>query len=65
MLVSDPKVSEKVSSRRIGEAVDTGAGMLVTACATCAQTLRAASQKLDGKPIKVQDLGDILWKALK
>jgi len=65
ILSSDPEVSEGISANRIKEAVDTGSKLLVTACATCAQTLRKAAQGLDGKPIKVMDFNDVLWKALK
>ncbi len=65
ILVSDTALSAQVASRRIAEAVNTGASVLTTACATCAQTLRAASQNVEGKPITVHDINDILWKALK
>jgi glycolate oxidase len=65
ILVSDPDMSSQVSGQRIGEAIDTGADLLVTACATCAQTLRAAAQGVDGKPVTVRDINDVIWKALK
>jgi Fe-S oxidoreductase len=65
ILVSDQKTSEDVAKKRIEEAEATGADMLVTACATCAQTLRKASQHMDHKSVTVRDLNDILWKALK
>jgi glycolate oxidase len=65
ILVSDPDTSESVSKRRIEEAADTGADLLVTACATCVQTLRKASQHMEQRTITVRDLNDVLWKALK
>jgi Fe-S oxidoreductase len=58
-------MSGRIGRERIGEAMDTGTNMLVTACPTCEQVLRKAAQAMEGKPLVVRDLSDLLWQALK
>ncbi len=68
MLVSDLPVSDKIAERRIKEAVATGAELLVTACPTCEQVLSKASARLSEKGekgIKVEEMFDLVWDAVK
>lgn len=68
MLVSDVPVSDRIADKRVKEAVDTGADLLVTACPTCEQVLSKASARMSEKgqgSIKVQEMFDLLWNAVK
>ena len=68
MLVSDVPVSDRIAEKRVKEAVDTGADLLVTACPTCEQVLSKASARMSEKgqgSIKVQEMFDLLWNAVK
>lgn len=68
ILMSDADLSNVIAERRIQQALETGADTLVTACATCVQVLKkgavAVGESGDGT-IKVRDISDLLWKALK
>ena len=68
ILVADTVLSQKMALSRVHEALDTGAEMLVTACATCENTLKQAAtdiKKQGGKVIKVRDISTLVWNALK
>jgi Fe-S oxidoreductase len=68
MLVSSPELVERIAERRIQEAYTTGAKYLITACPTCEQVLKNASQRKASrgeKTIAVVDIRDLLWKTLK
>ena len=65
ILVSDTDLSKDIAAKRIQEALDTGAEMVVTACPTCEMVLKNAAAATEGKPIQVKELNDLLWKALK
>jgi Fe-S oxidoreductase len=68
MLVSDIAVSDRIAEKRVKEAVDTGAELLVTACPTCEQVLNKASARLaerGEKSIKVEEMFNLIWDAVK
>jgi len=68
ILMSDAELSNVIAQRRINQALSTGADTLVTACATCVQVLKkgAATVGESGNgTIKVRDISDLLWRALK
>jgi len=65
ILATDQEMSDTIAQERINEAVATGTNMVVTACPTCEQVLKKAAQSLEGKPLVVRDLSDLLWQALK
>ncbi|MFQ5905798.1 MAG: (Fe-S)-binding protein [bacterium] len=68
MLVSDLPTSDRIAEKRIRQALDTGADLLVTACPTCEQVLSKASARMSEKGeenIKVQEIFELLWNAVK
>lgn len=68
ILTADTSLSQRIAMHRITEAVETGAEMLVTCCATCENTLKQAAAALskEGKPsIKVRDVSQLVFSALK
>ncbi|MGQ9587266.1 MAG: (Fe-S)-binding protein [Thermoplasmata archaeon] len=54
-----PEISQKAATRRVIEAEATGAGLLVTACPFCVQTLSAAARAM-GSPMEVVELSVLL-----
>ncbi len=68
ILTWDAEIADHLSKRRIEEAVATGADMVVTACATCEQTLkkgtRMYAEASGTQPIPVRHLLDLLSKAI-
>jgi len=50
-----PEVSQKAAAKRIREAEETGAEVLITTCPFCVQTLRGAASAV-GSKIKVEEL---------
>ena len=68
MLMSDPDLSDGIALRRIDEALATGAETLVTSCPTCETVLKKAAKAADeaGKGrIRVRNIEDLIWKAIK
>jgi glycolate oxidase len=71
IITSAPDLSGELARARIEQAIDTGAQMLVTVCPTCELTLRQAAQAYrgngngNGKPPRVANLLDLVWKAVK
>lgn len=69
ILTWDEDLSLRMASRRITEAREAGAEMLVTACPTCEQNLKRGAQQeaaqTSSKPLPVRHLFDILIKATK
>jgi heterodisulfide reductase subunit D len=59
-----PEISQAAAKRRVKEAEQTGAGMLVTACPFCVQTLRAAAEAA-GSKVEVLELTILLDKLAK
>ncbi len=54
-----PEISQKAAIRRVREAEETGASVLVTSCPFCMQSLKAAAQNI-GSPIDVVEMSVFL-----
>lgn len=67
ILMSDAELSDKIGKTRIRQASATGAELLVTPCPTCEQVLKkaAAASGEEGNSIKVRNLGELVWQAIK
>ena len=59
---ANPKTASEIAKRRIEEACDTGAQILVTACPFCEQNLSEAASMSERK-ITVRDISEILLEA--
>lgn len=57
-LVADPDVAEIIGTKRIQEAIDTGADTLITACPCCRVQLKR-SRDLSGLKIDIRDLSTL------
>jgi Fe-S oxidoreductase/anaerobic glycerol-3-phosphate dehydrogenase len=58
----NPKLSREISRRRVAEAIDTGAGMLLTECPSCLHNLRTGKKRK--QKIEVEDVTALLGGAL-
>ncbi len=68
ILMSDSELSDDIAMKRIQQAIDTGADIIITSCPTCETTLKkaaAATNERDGTNIVVRNIEDIIWKGLK
>jgi Fe-S oxidoreductase len=67
IITSAPELSGRLAVARAEQAAATGVDTLVTACATCELTLRGGAQALggNGDGLKVANLLDLVWKAIK
>jgi len=69
ILTWDPELALRMSVRRMKEARETGAEMLITACPTCEQNLKqgskAESEESGKPPIPVRHVLDLLIRASK
>jgi Fe-S oxidoreductase len=54
-----------LAQARLEQAAATGAASLVTVCPTCELTLRQAAQTSENGSVKVSNLLDLVWKAIK
>jgi Fe-S oxidoreductase/anaerobic glycerol-3-phosphate dehydrogenase len=59
----NPRLSREISRRRISEAVETGAGVLLTECPSCLHNLRTGRRRR--QKIEVDDVTAMLGKALE
>lgn len=59
---ANPEVSLNIAKRRVEDACETGADILISACPFCEQALLDAVKAL-GKPIKVMDVAELLLEA--
>ena len=59
---SDAVLSSKVSQERVRQALDTGAGMIVSSCQQCKRTLQGGARSLKAR-IKVMDVIEMVLKA--
>lgn len=68
IMTSDADLSGRMSLKRVEQAFDTGVKDLVTICPTCELSLRtgalAAAEK-HNKQMKVHNMLDLVWKAIK
>lgn len=68
ILMTDQDLSLDISKKRIDEAIETGADIIVTSCPTCEQVLKKAARQVNeekGTNISVRSIEDIIWKGLK
>jgi len=68
ILMSDQPLSNEIAKKRIYEALDTGVGILVTACPTCEQVLKKAAQEVaetEGKTMTIRSIEDIIWQGIQ
>jgi len=59
----NPALVAEIAARRIAQAVETGATLLVTPCQQCKRTLATAARKTRAR-LKVLDLGEIVRQAM-
>jgi len=59
----DPNLVAAISSRRLAQAQDAGAQVVVSACQQCERTLATAARR-DRVRLRVMDIAEIVWKAL-
>ena len=59
---ANPQISLEIAERRLQEAMETGAEILVSACPFCEQNLKEAADSL-GSKIKVMDIAELLLAA--
>jgi len=62
-LVADPDVAEDLGAKRVQEAIDTGADILITACPCCRVQLKR-SRDLRDMPIEIRDLATLTAEAM-
>lgn len=66
IITSAPDLSRRLGTARAEQAAATGVDTLVTACATCELTLREGAKNIgDGNALKVENLLDLVWRAIK
>lgn len=53
-----------IAGRRLGQATATGARLLVTPCQQCKRTLAGAARRAKSR-MKLQDVTEVLWRALE
>jgi len=59
---ANPQISIEIAKRRVSEAMETGAEILVSACPFCEQNLKEAAESL-GSKIRVMDIAELLLEA--
>jgi heterodisulfide reductase subunit D len=62
--MADAEVAQAVGRRRILQAQDTGAELIITACQQCKRTLLGAARK-EKVRIRTLDIAELLWEALQ
>lgn len=68
ILMTDQDLSNNIAKKRIYEALETQAEVIVTSCPTCETVLKKAAQEIaasEGKTITVRNIEDIIWQGLK
>jgi Fe-S oxidoreductase len=61
---ANPRISFEIAKRRVEEAAQTGADILVSACPFCEQNLKEAAKSIESKMI-VMDVSELLLAACK
>ncbi len=59
---ANPQISLEIAKRRLAEAMETGAEILVSSCPFCEQNLKEAADSL-GSMMKVMDIAELLLEA--
>jgi Fe-S oxidoreductase len=66
IITSAPDLSNRLAVSRVEQATATGSDTIITACATCELTLREGAKRIgDGNSVKVENLLDLVWKAIR
>lgn len=60
----DAGLSASIADRRLAQALETGAGALVTSCQQCKRTLANAARRQKAR-IKVYDLTEFVWRVVE
>lgn len=61
---ADPTLADAIAGRRIQEAADTGASIVLSACQQCEQMLEKAARSAK-LPMQVMDITELLWMAVE
>jgi Fe-S oxidoreductase len=62
--IVDESVTQLVADRRLGQAQQTGARVLLSACQQCKRTLMAAARR-NRVRVRVMDIAELLWRAME
>jgi heterodisulfide reductase subunit D len=62
--MADAETAQAVAARRMGQAQDTGADLIVTACQQCKRTLLGAARR-EKIRIKTLDVVELLWDSIR
>jgi Fe-S oxidoreductase len=62
--MADPELTAAVAKRRIQQAQDTGAGVVLSACQQCNRTLAEAARK-NRIRMRAMDLTELVWQAMQ
>lgn len=62
--MADPELTTAVAHRRVEQALEVGAQVVVSACQQCKRTLAGQVRK-EKQRIKVLDIAELLWETLK
>jgi len=62
--MADPELTAAVGKRRITQAQETGAAIVVSACQQCTRTLGEAARKNKIR-IKAMDINEVVWQAMQ
>ena len=58
-----PSLSAALARRRLAQARETGAEVIVSACQQCKRTLAAAARR-EGLRVRVLDITEVLWRSV-
>jgi Fe-S oxidoreductase len=61
--IVDERVTASVADRRLGQAQQTGAKYILSACQQCKRTLMAAARR-NRVRVRVMDLAELVWQAI-
>ncbi|MDI6704248.1 MAG: (Fe-S)-binding protein [bacterium] len=64
LVSQDPGIAKKIASRRVEEAVEKGADVIVTTCPTCFVNFKDGAKLVEGK-VDIQEISQLLLKLLK
>lgn len=64
LLVTDKPLAEKLARKRMNQALDVGVDTLVTLCPTCEFNIGNVAKE-DGEKLKVKNVLDLVWEAIK
>jgi heterodisulfide reductase subunit D len=62
--IVDESVTASVAARRLGQAQQTGARVILSACQQCKRTLMAAARREKAR-VRVMDVAELVWQAME